>query len=62
MIMIQTYYPRGHLAHFIGEAGGHLSRAQAKYYLVELVGFQRSIYISFLSFRLHLVYCHSRYP
>ena len=45
LIMVQTYYPRGHLADFIGEAGGHLSRAQAKYYLVELVGFQHSIYI-----------------
>jgi len=43
MTMVQTYYPRGHLADFIGETGGHLSRAQAKYYLVELVGFQRSI-------------------
>jgi hypothetical protein len=37
MITFQTHYPRGDLADFIQEAGGHLGRAQAKYYLVELV-------------------------
>lgn len=44
MIMVQPYYPRGHLADFIGEAGGRLSRVQAKFYLVELVGLRLSIY------------------
>jgi len=45
MAMIQTYYPRGDMADFISEAGGHLGRAQAKYYLVELVRLRLSIYI-----------------